>query len=82
MRRARQYTTDFRGLSICTYNGRHRFAWARFSSEALALQWFCRMRCGVAIARVPMYLGHLSPRARYIENMEMLLSARSVEVVA
>jgi hypothetical protein len=56
MRRARQYTTDYRGLLICMYNGRHRFAWARFSSEALALQWFCRMRCGVAIARVPMYL--------------------------
>jgi hypothetical protein len=56
MRRAREYTTDYRGLSICTYDGRHRFAWTRFSSEALALQWFCRMRCGVAIARVPMYL--------------------------
>lgn len=61
MRRARQYTTDYRGLSICTYNGRHRFAWARFlvgsTGAAMVLQDALRSR-DCSCADVP---GHLSP---------------------
>jgi hypothetical protein len=51
-----KYSNDWRGLLICRYNGAPKFAWARFSSEELALRWFCRMRIGVAVCHVPMVL--------------------------
>jgi hypothetical protein len=51
---SRRRTLEWWGMVVCQYEGRPRFASARFSSERLALTWLQRMRSAAAVGRVPL----------------------------